>query len=121
MSDTLASIMSWLYWEEMLDMAHFVGVTRPGYPLTRDMVPEGQRDNIELIDIPAMAISSTDCRERARGGEPVWYLVPRSEEHTSELQSRGHLVCRLLLDKKKTKRNIPLINNNRNHVTTWFT
>src|SRR5437870_10818012 len=28
--------------------------------------------------------------------------VPRSEEHTSELQSRGHLVCRLLLEKKKT-------------------
>src|SRR5690625_5564474 len=28
----------------------------------------------------------------------------RSEEHTSELQSRGHLVCRLLLDKKKNKR-----------------
>ena len=75
-ADALASIMSWRDWEEMLDMAHFVGVTRPGYPLTRDMVPEGQRDNIELIDIPAMAISSTDCRERARGGEPVWYLVP---------------------------------------------
>src|SRR5690625_5385068 len=29
---------------------------------------------------------------------------PRSEEHTSELQSRGHLVCRLLLEKKKKKR-----------------
>ena len=75
-ADALASIMSWRDWEEMLDMAHFVGGTRPGYPLTRDMVPEDQRDNIELIDIPAMAISSTDCRERARGGEPVWYLVP---------------------------------------------
>src|SRR5690625_6991554 len=30
-----------------------------------------------------------------------WYLPSRSEEHTSELQSRGHLVCRLLLEKKK--------------------
>src|SRR5437660_9244984 len=29
----------------------------------------------------------------------------RSEEHTSELQSRGHLVCRLLLEKKKKKKN----------------
>src|SRR5690625_5543419 len=29
------------------------------------------------------------------------FLDPRSEEHTSELQSRGHLVCRLLLEKKK--------------------
>src|SRR2546422_6513653 len=34
-----------------------------------------------------------------RGGAP-----PRSEEHTSELQSRLHLVCRLLLEKKKKKR-----------------
>src|SRR5690625_6480046 len=31
-------------------------------------------------------------------------MQARSEEHTSELQSRGHLVCRLLLEKKKTKR-----------------
>src|SRR2546422_6018488 len=33
---------------------------------------------------------------------PVHYRFPRSEEHTSELQSRLHLVCRLLLEKKKT-------------------
>src|SRR5437870_7053133 len=33
---------------------------------------------------------------------PIWITNPvRSEEHTSELQSRGHLVCRLLLEKKK--------------------
>src|SRR5436305_5680708 len=31
------------------------------------------------------------------------YMAPRSEEHTSELQSRPHLVCRLLLEKKKQK------------------
>src|SRR2546422_7202033 len=31
----------------------------------------------------------------------AYYLLPRSEEHTSELQSRLHLVCRLLLEKKK--------------------
>src|SRR5439155_14248683 len=32
--------------------------------------------------------------------------VTRSEEHTSELQSRGHLVCRLLLEKKKTNHHL---------------
>src|SRR5437870_11393944 len=32
---------------------------------------------------------------------PSLSRLPRSEEHTSELQSRGHLVCRLLLEKKK--------------------
>src|SRR5690625_1480593 len=43
-------------------------------------------------------------------GKPSWgavCVIFRSEEHTSELQSRGHLVCRLLLEKKKTEmRNI---------------
>src|SRR5207253_7911990 len=34
---------------------------------------------------------------------PIWASPARSEEHTSELQSRGHLVCRLLLEKKKTR------------------
>src|SRR5690625_7439954 len=44
------------------------------------------------------------CRTRASVRLPScsWPLPPRSEEHTSELQSRGHLVCRLLLEKKKT-------------------
>src|SRR5690625_7042233 len=34
-------------------------------------------------------------------GLQLWLALPRSEEHTSELQSRGHLVCRLLLEQKK--------------------
>src|SRR5690625_6425878 len=38
--------------------------------------------------------------ELSRGDDQV-QIITRSEEHTSELQSRGHLVCRLLLDKKK--------------------
>src|SRR5687768_17808170 len=42
---------------------------------------------------------------------------PRSEEHTSELQSRLHLVCRLLLEKKKKQRKNKLHNNN-NQITT---
>ena len=29
-----------------------------------------------MVEIPALAISSTDCRDRTRRGEPVWYLVP---------------------------------------------
>jgi nicotinate-nucleotide adenylyltransferase len=31
---------------------------------------------VTVVEIPALAISSTACRERARRGEPVWYLVP---------------------------------------------
>ncbi|ART20760.1 nicotinic acid mononucleotide adenylyltransferase [Corynebacterium striatum] len=75
-ADSLASIMSWHDWEVMLEMANFVGVTRPGYELSKDMLPLESQNGIELIEIPAMAISSTDCRERAGEGKPVWYLVP---------------------------------------------
>src|SRR2546428_10280437 len=42
------------------------------------------------------------ARPADEGGDPVWTGSPRSEEHTSELQSRSDLVCRLLLEKKKT-------------------
>ncbi|WP_293770450.1 nicotinate-nucleotide adenylyltransferase [uncultured Corynebacterium sp.] len=75
-ADALAGIMSWRDWDAMLDMAHFVGVTRPGYELTKDMVPADAQEAIDLVEIPAMAISSTDCRARAQEGAPVWYLVP---------------------------------------------
>src|SRR5690625_7017132 len=43
------------------------------------------------------------CRNVAANGND-FRIAPRSEEHTSELQSRGHLVCRLLLEKKKPKK-----------------
>src|SRR5687768_18232394 len=46
----------------------------------------------------------------------LWEHVERSEEHTSELQSRLHLVCRLLLEKKKKKR-IKQKNTNKTRIT----
>lgn len=75
-ADALSSIMSWRHWEEMFELAEFVGVTRPGYELTEEMFPEEIQRRVHLIEIPAMAISSTDCRKRAHEGHPVWYLVP---------------------------------------------
>lgn len=75
-ADALASIMSWHDWEEMFELAEFVGVTRPGYELREDMLPADIQERVHLVEIPAMAISSTDCRERASNGRPVWYLVP---------------------------------------------
>src|SRR3989442_6254331 len=49
-------------------------------------------------------IQSADLRT-TRGSQRTWRMsVSRSEEHTSELQSRPHLVCRLLLEKKKKER-----------------
>src|SRR2546422_3898318 len=47
--------------------------------------------------------SSSRSRPKPAGMEPKRGISTRSEEHTSELQSRLHLVCRLLLEKKKKK------------------
>lgn len=75
-ADALGSIMSWHHWDKMFELAEFVGVTRPGYELREDMLPLEHQERVHLIEIPAMAISSTDCRRRAAEGRPVWYLVP---------------------------------------------
>jgi nicotinate-nucleotide adenylyltransferase len=72
-ADALAQILSWKDAEDALRLAKFVGVTRPGYDLTAEHLP---RDSVTLLDVPAMAISSSDCRERVVAGRPVWYLVP---------------------------------------------
>ncbi|MCT9624350.1 nicotinate-nucleotide adenylyltransferase [Pseudarthrobacter equi] len=70
-ADALAQILSWKDIDELWSLAHFVGVTRPGHVL------DGMgRDDVSLLEVPAMAISSTDCRTRVAGNDPVWYLVP---------------------------------------------
>jgi nicotinate-nucleotide adenylyltransferase len=79
-ADALASILTWQNWEELFSLANFVGVSRPGYHLGIEHLEEYLGDHppeaLTLIEIPALAISSTDCRARARDGRPVWYLVP---------------------------------------------
>ncbi|MBW0093144.1 nicotinate-nucleotide adenylyltransferase [Pseudonocardia sp. KRD-184] len=72
-ADALGAILSWRDVEDLFSLAHFVGVTRPGYELEDDHLPEGA---VTLVEVPAMAISSTDCRRRVAEGHPVWYLVP---------------------------------------------
>jgi nicotinate-nucleotide adenylyltransferase len=72
-ADALQRIMSWKNLDETFALAHFIGVTRPGFELTDDHLP---KDAVSLVRVPAMAISSTDCRMRVAAGLPVWYLVP---------------------------------------------
>lgn len=71
-ADAMEQIMTWKDVERIWDLAHFVGVTRPGHELS----DFGRKTDISLMEIPAMAISSTDCRRRVEDGKPVWYLVP---------------------------------------------
>lgn len=72
-ADALGAILGWRDAEELFALAHFIGVTRPGYELEDGHLPEG---SVTLVEVPAMAISSTECRRRVAEGRPVWYLVP---------------------------------------------
>jgi nicotinate-nucleotide adenylyltransferase len=72
-ADALEQIIGWKDSEELFSRARFVGVTRPGHRLSTAGLPA---DRVSLMEVPAMAISSTDCRTRIAKGEPVWYLVP---------------------------------------------
>src|SRR3712207_8199554 len=62
-----------------------------------------QQDDDERVQ---HGLAQTNAGQVARAIRQV--LRPRSEEHTSELQSRQYLVCRLLLEKKKNTISLPL-------------
>ena len=72
-ADVLPEILTWKDVDELWSLAHFIGVNRPGHHLDDSGLPS---DGVSLMEVPAMAISSTDCRQRVRAGMPVWYLVP---------------------------------------------
>lgn len=72
-ADALAQILTWKNVDELFSLAQFVGVSRPGHELSAEGLPS---ERLSLLEIPALAISSTDCRDRVEDGFPVWYLVP---------------------------------------------
>jgi len=72
-ADALADIVGWRDPDGILARAHLVGVTRPGHPLSNPGLPS---DAATLVEVPALAISSTDIRARIHAGAPIDYLVP---------------------------------------------
>ena len=72
-SDAIAQILSWHEAAKLWDLAHFVAVSRPGHILEIPEVPAGA---VTIVEVPALSISSTDCRNRVANGDPIWYLVP---------------------------------------------
>ena len=78
-ADAILNILTWKDAEECLSLATFVAATRPGHDLA-DLEREGLRGRVLQLDVPALAISSTDIRARFAAGRAVRYLVPREVE-----------------------------------------
>lgn len=72
-ADALEKMLTWHDTDELFELAHFIGVTRPGHRLADPGLPNGR---VSLMEVPALSISSSECRERVHAGEPIWYLVP---------------------------------------------
>jgi len=72
-ADAVAQILDWKDVDRIWELAHLVAVSRPGHRLTISGLPA---DRVSSLEVPALAISSTDCRARVAKGWPVWYLVP---------------------------------------------
>ena len=75
-ADALTHILTWKGVDELFDLAQFVGVSRPGVPLGANDISHLPVDKVTLLEVPALSISSTACRERVAQGLPIWYLVP---------------------------------------------
>lgn len=72
-ADAISNIATWRNVDELWQIARFVAVTRPGHP---SVISPSVAKHVSLMEVPALAISSTDCRDRVSREKPIWYLVP---------------------------------------------
>jgi nicotinate-nucleotide adenylyltransferase len=80
-ADAVLEIFQWKDPEDILELAHFIAATRPGYDLARfEAETPTRHPNVSVMNIPALAISSTDIRQRVQEGRPIRYLVPEGVE-----------------------------------------
>jgi nicotinate-nucleotide adenylyltransferase len=75
-ADALTQILTWHKVDRLFELAHFVGCTRPGVELDTTVIDQLPADRVTVMEIPALAISSTACRKRVQEQDPIWYLVP---------------------------------------------
>lgn len=72
-ADTLAGMETWKNPQQLWSLATFIGVSRPGHSLTSPIFSGAQ---LELLEIPALSVSSTDIRAKVKAGESLDGLVP---------------------------------------------
>ncbi|MCL2496194.1 MAG: nicotinate-nucleotide adenylyltransferase [Clostridiales bacterium] len=80
-ADAVLEMFTWRYAERLVEMCTFIAATRPGYRLADvHRLPDDFNPKIELMQVPALSISSTDIRRRINEGEPIKYLLPEAVE-----------------------------------------
>ena len=84
--DALLEILTWKDVDMLFSLCKFIAVTRPGYSFENlgekiPGLPDAYLKKIHIMEVPALAISSTDIRKRIRTGRPIKYLLPEAVEH----------------------------------------
>jgi nicotinate-nucleotide adenylyltransferase len=76
-ADAVVEIFQWKEPQDLFDLAHFIAATRPGYDIAGfEAHAPTRHPGVTVMNIPALAISSTDVRARVAQGRPIRYLVP---------------------------------------------
>jgi nicotinate-nucleotide adenylyltransferase len=76
-ADAVLEIVQWKEPGDLFELAHFIAATRPGYDIAAfEAHAPNKHPGITVMNVPALAISSTDIRTRVHQGRPIRYLVP---------------------------------------------
>ena len=79
-ADAIVEISTWHKTEDLPKLAKFIAASRPGYKLAWEKIDPRFRKSTYLVEVPALAISSTEIRRRVREGKTIKYLVPEAVE-----------------------------------------
>ena len=79
-ADAVLEIMQWRRIDELTDFCSFIAATRPGYHLDNFQASPKLTAKLFFMEVPALAISSSDIRRRVAHGEPIKYLLPETVE-----------------------------------------
>ncbi|MCL1975218.1 MAG: nicotinate-nucleotide adenylyltransferase [Firmicutes bacterium] len=94
-TDAVLEMLTWRNAEMLIDMCRIIAATRPGYDLTDiSRLPSNFCEKIEMLQVPALSISSSDIRCRIREGKPIKYLLPEAVEtyiYKQRLYIKGRL------------------------------
>lgn len=82
-ADAILEIIAWKNVEQLFEKCWFIAATRPGFDLSAirsSDLPKAAKEKVFYMEIPALAISSTDVRRRIKEGRPIKYLMPSAVE-----------------------------------------